>query len=103
MNYLARPHLRKLWEGVEDQINNQGVDANVDVTRFPSYFIYMELHLPWRCKWRLINDLRIHGLDTEWATSVSRSDNCNKEDYTVPDWVRLSEVFKEGECLRRLW
>ena len=37
MNNLARPHLRKLWEGVEDQINNQEGDANVDVTRFPSY------------------------------------------------------------------
>ena len=104
MNNSARPHLLKLWKGVEDQIHNNEVSADEDVVRFPSYFYPYGAASPnWRCKWRLTNDLRVHGFDSEWARMVSRNDNCQKEDYTVPDWVRLGEVLKEGESLRRLW
>jgi len=104
MNKSARPHLRSLWEGIVKQERDGEVMMCQNVQVFPSCYYPFGASSPnWREKWRLTSDLRIHDPVSPWEGSMSRNDNCAKEDYVVPRWVRLRSLLKESADMYSFW
>ena len=104
MNKSARPHLKKLYDGIVRQAEESEVLICEGVTFFPSYFYGYGASSPnWKNKWRLTSDLRLHDAGTDWRQGMSLNDQCVKDDYDIPNWVVLRDVLRDGADMYSLW